>query len=470
MLKYIIEKEIRDILVSTKFTVTFIICSLLIILSFYTGAKNSQLAKAKYEAGLAENLRQLEGLTDWLSVRQFRVYLPPQPLEFLVSGVSNDIGRTAEISGRGEIPVEDSRFGDDPIFAVFRFLDIEFVFQIILSLFAILFAYDAVNGEKEKGTLRLTFSNSIPKDTFILGKLIGAFLALVIPLLVPVLIGTLLLPLMGIQLKGDEWLRYFLIILSGFLFTGAWLGMSVFISSLTEKSSTSFLYLMVIWIFAVMIIPRLSIIVSGAAIEVPALDEINSKKARFISQLWNEDREKISQFKPTTGNDMQATMMELNKFMRKNADERDKKTNEFSSRLNEERVNKENLMQKAAFTLSRISPASSYSFAVTGLAGTSIDLKTSFKKSVEDYQIQYANFIISKTGQNPGAGMRMMINDNNGEKPKNINPREIPEFKFKPVTSSALISDAFKDMGFLLFFNIVFFAGAFFSFRKYDVR
>ena len=68
MLKHIIEKEIRDILLSTKFTVTFTICSLLIILSFYTGAKNHQLAKAKYEAGLSENLRQLEGLTDRKSV------------------------------------------------------------------------------------------------------------------------------------------------------------------------------------------------------------------------------------------------------------------------------------------------------------------------------------------------------------------------------------------------------------------
>jgi hypothetical protein len=219
-----------------------------------------------------------------------------------------------------------------------------------------------------------------------------------------------------------------------------------------------------------MIIPRLSVIVSGAAVEVPALDEINSKKARYISQLWNEDREKISQFKPAAGADMQATMIELNKFMRKNADERDKKTKEFSSRLNEERENKENLMQKAAFTLSRISPASSYSFAVTGLAGTSIDLKSSFKKSVEDYQIEYANFIISKTGQNPGSAIRFRINDNNGEKPKNINPEEIPEFKFKPVFSSALVSGALKDMGLLLFFNIFFFAGAFFSFRKYDVR
>ena len=38
--------------------------------------------------------------------------------------------------------------------AGFRFLDLDFIFQIVLSLFAILFAYDTISGEKERGTLR----------------------------------------------------------------------------------------------------------------------------------------------------------------------------------------------------------------------------------------------------------------------------------------------------------------------------
>ena len=35
-------------------------------------------------------------------------------------------------------------------------LDLGFIIKIILSLFAILFTYDAVCGEKELGTLKLT--------------------------------------------------------------------------------------------------------------------------------------------------------------------------------------------------------------------------------------------------------------------------------------------------------------------------
>ena len=120
----------------------------------------------------------MEGLTDWTRVNSHRIFLPPQPLEVLVSGVSNDIGRTIEMSGRGELSANNSRFNDDPIFAVFRFLDLDFIFQIVLSLFAILFAFDAINGEKERGTLRLAFANAVPRDKYVLGKLTGSFLAL----------------------------------------------------------------------------------------------------------------------------------------------------------------------------------------------------------------------------------------------------------------------------------------------------
>ena len=203
MLKLLIEKELREIISSTKFAVTFGVCAVLILLAFYTGARNYQVSLAQYQAAKTENLRQLEGLTDWIMVRNHRIFLPPEPLAALVTGISNDIGRSTTVRGRGELASQDSRFNDEPIFAVFRFLDLDFIFQIVLSLFAILFAYDAINGEKERGTLRLTFANGIPRAQYLIGKMTGSFLALAIPVLLPILLGCLLLPLMGVHLVRD---------------------------------------------------------------------------------------------------------------------------------------------------------------------------------------------------------------------------------------------------------------------------
>ncbi|HMK39881.1 MAG TPA: hypothetical protein VK569_11100, partial [Bacteroidota bacterium] len=104
MLKLIIGKELRDIITSTKFTVSFAACASLILLAFFMGAAGYRADVARYEAARRENLKKMEGLTDWIMVRNNRILLPPRPLASLVAGVSNDIGRTTVVHGRGELP------------------------------------------------------------------------------------------------------------------------------------------------------------------------------------------------------------------------------------------------------------------------------------------------------------------------------------------------------------------------------
>jgi ABC-2 type transport system permease protein len=281
MWRTLVAKEARELLSTTKFATTFGVCAVLIILAFYVGAQNYRLAAEQHEASVAENVRQLEGMTDWLSLEQYRVFLPPSPLEALVTGVSSDIGRTAEVRSRGEISPEDSRFNEDPIFAVFRFLDLNFIFQVVLSLFAILLGYDAISGEKERGTLRLTFANALPRATFILAKLLGSFITLSIALVAAMLAGCLLLPVFGVTLSGEEWMRLGLVLVTGLLYFGAFLALSVWVSAMTHRTSSAFLVLVVLWIGTAMIIPRTSVLLAGRAVDVPSVDEISAQKATF---------------------------------------------------------------------------------------------------------------------------------------------------------------------------------------------
>ncbi len=433
MLELILRKELLETIHSKRFIWTFLICSLLILLTFYIGAQNYHLSVFRYEAAKAENLRKMEGVTDWLMVRSHRIFLPPDPLEVLVTGVSNDIGRTVEVMGRGELTASGSRYNEDPLFAVFRFLDLDFIFQIVLSLFAIFFAYNAINGEKEAGTLRLSLANSVPKDQFILGKLLGSFLALGLPLLLPILLGCLLLPLLGVPLNGQEWFRLGLIILTGFFYFGIFLTLSIFISSMTERSSSAFLYLLVIWILMVFIIPRASVLIAGRMVEVPSVDELAFQKNRFQSQLWLEDQDKIGKYKAPGIKDPEKMATEFHKYMQDLADEREKKSSELAERLNEERRIKQSEQEWLALGLARISPAALFSLAVTNLAGTSLMLKEHFAKEVKGYQPTYRQFMIEKTGMNPGRGMMIfrIRDDDSEEKPKLIDPKELPAFLYK---------------------------------------
>jgi ABC-type transport system involved in multi-copper enzyme maturation permease subunit len=477
MLKLIIEKEIRDIIGSTKFIITFAVCAVFVILSFYSGVANYKTSMAQYEAAKAENIRQIEGLTDWFEVQSTRIFLPPQPLAVLVSGVSNDIGRTTEVEGRGDLVALDSKYGEEPIFATFRFLDLEFLFQVVLSLFAILLGFDSISGEKERGTLRLTFANAVPRATYILGKLTGSALALAVPLSCPIAIGALLLPIFGIPMAGSDWGRLALVVLVGMLYLTALLSLSILVSAMTHRSSNSFLILLLIWIGSVMIIPRAAVVLAGRAVTVPSLDEINTQKAKFATQLFAEDRKNMLAYVPTKssseGGCASTAMTEFNQFMETLADERDQKKLEFGGRLDEERFNRQRQQERWGFNLARFSPAASLSLAMSAFSGTSLDLKNNYHNNTLAYQQSFAQFQKEKLGTTPFARMRRMTYDSNAsekEKPKPINTNELPVFDFKPISLSASIAAAIVDTGLLVLFNLIFFAGAFAAFLRYDFR
>ncbi len=471
MFKLIVEKELREILGSAKFAVTFGISSILLLLTFYIGARNFQVSTAQYEAATRENLRKLDGLSEWDEVRNFRIYLPPEPVSSLVMGVSNDIGRTSDIRGSGEITAKDSRYGEDPVYAVFRFLDLNFIFQIVLSLFAILFAYDAVNGEKERGTLRLTLANAVPRGTYIAGKIAGSFIALAVPLLVPILLGALLLIIMRIPLSPEDWMRFALVVAAGYLYFGVFLSMSLFVSSVAEKTSTSFLLLLVVWIFSVMIIPRTAVLLAGRAVDVPAVDELVSQKSRYSASLWQEHRKKLAEFRAPENTPMEEVMNKFQEFMSDLGAERDEKMDAFSHRLNEQRENAQLVQENLAFGLARISPSAVFSLLSTSISATGVHLKDEYKRQAEQYQKQYAEFMKGKTGRNPSGGFvfRMSMDDDQQEK-KKINTAEMPVFGFEQPPVRAALGSIVMDFGILALFNMVFFAGAFLAFLRFDPR
>ncbi|MCK5147514.1 ABC transporter permease [bacterium] len=470
MIKLIIRKELKEVIGSPKFIASFVVSSILILLTFYIGAQNHHRNVSRYEAVMTANLRKMEGLTDWMRVNNHRIFLPPQPLEALVNGVSNDIGRTVQMHGQGELTARSSRFNDDPVFAVFRFLDLDFVFQIVLSLFAILFAYDAINGEKERGTLRLTFASDVPRATYILGKWLGSFLAVGIPLLIPILLGGICLPIFGVVLSGVEWIRLGLIVLAGLLYFGVFLSLALLFSVSTHRPSNAFLGLLVSWILLVMIIPRTAVLLAGRAVDVPSIDDHNFQKAQFRSQLWDEDREKMRNFSTGDATDSQGVMGKFNEFMSELSRDRQEKMDELAARLNGERRLKQNSQQAVAFAMARISPSAVFSLAASRLSDTSLDQKAHFLDEAAGYQKTYAEFKKEKTGMNMGSGMVMMFFSGDEEEKKPIDVNELPKFDYHPTQLGDAVSSALFDMGLLVIFNLLFFAGTFVKFMRYDVR
>ena len=219
MLRDIIKKEILDNITSPKFVFTFLLCTILILLSVFTGVTNYTAEKKEYTESVAFNKQTMESQRDYTSLASnIRINKPPQVLGTIVNGVEEAVGRIAPINIAADPNLVESKYESNPVFAVFGALDLMFIVKIVLSLFAILFTYDAIVGEKERGTLKLALSNNVPRDRLILGKAIGGYISLLLPLLIPLLLSLIILLLTpDLALNKADWSRLFFIFLMFFL-------------------------------------------------------------------------------------------------------------------------------------------------------------------------------------------------------------------------------------------------------------
>ena len=474
MLKILLEKELREIIYSTKFAITFGVAAVLLLLSFYVGIRNYQESIREFEAAKTTNSTNIASLTDWRSV-QHRVFRKPQPLQVLVNGVTNDVGRTTDMRASGELNLINSRFSADPLFAVFRFLDLNFVVIIVFSLFAILFGYDAINGEKEAGTLKLVFANKVSRASFILSKLLGSLIALGVPLLIPLLVGCLMLLGFGIPMSGAEWTRLFLLLAAGLLCFGVFLTLSIMISSLVARSSVSFLLSLVVWIFSVLIIPKGSVVLASQIISAPNMDAIESQKRKFSADQMQRRMQATQNYFSSRSMSMDTGFVSaMGAFQDSLQKAYEKERLDFYGRLNEDWRNKKDWQGQWAFGFSRISPTAIFQIAAMNLAGTDVEMKYRYQAELNRYQEGYAKFLQSKIGTTADfirVVIRRYSNDQSEEeKPKPLNPVEVPDFIDQPRDLGGTVAASLLDVGLLVILNALFFGGAFFAFLKFDLR
>lgn len=477
MLKTLIEKELKAILLSPKFVSVFSVCSILVVLSVYLEIEEYQTGVRHYETINSQLDQQTKELTSWSSVR-LNIVRSPDPMHIFVTGINNDIGRQSPIIRGDIIKLYGSRYSDQLLFAIFRSLDLMFIVQVVLSLFAILFTYDSICGERDAGTLKLNFANPIPRTTYILAKIAGSWLGLMIPLIIPLAIGVVLVFIYRIPMTTAHWIRFFLLIFISGLYLSFFICLGVLFSSLSKAPSSSFLYLLVIWICFVLIIPRAGVMIAGQFLSVPTAAEISAKlteKQREISRQLTEwmseySKEINSRMASLSDVDQQKKANELteqySKDVTKKFAEFNQEIDKYHISLNEEWRNRKVEQEMLGFSLSRFSPASAFQLATMELSGTGLSLKTEYEDQLQAYK-EIFNTFIAKKEDKAGGIFRQLSDEKN---PENIDIREIPEFRFANRSLSQVMQITIIDIGILAFYILITIAGTFIAFIRYDVR
>jgi ABC-type transport system involved in multi-copper enzyme maturation permease subunit len=403
--------------------------------------------------------------------------------------VNKDVGRLYLISSFQFIKLRNSIYSDDPIFAVFRFIDLTFIFTVVLSLFAILFTYDAINGEREHGTLQLTFANALSRPQYLLGKFLGAWLGLVAPLSIPILLGILLVLLFQIPMAAMHWARVGALLGISFLFFTCFVALGLLISTLTKRSSISFLVALVVWVLSVLIIPRAAIMAAGQIVRVPSVAEIEAQQDGFERDQWQKLTQQLQErwqqrsaaMAGMTASEREAYQNEHEwKWMQeedKNRKAVQKDIEQNALKLREELRNRKINQEKLAFSLSRFSPASAYQLAAMNLAGTDVALKTRYEDAMQQFREVFNTAVTKKREAEGGTdGVQIRWSSDTGMKIKMgrdggaLNVSDLPRFSAPQVSFSEALTPAIVDFGLLGIYAILGFAGAFVAFLRYDVR
>jgi ABC-type transport system involved in multi-copper enzyme maturation permease subunit len=488
MLSLLVTKELRAMLHSPKFTTTFAVASVLILLSLFIGVQEYRAASKAYDAALQLTDQNLHSESSWMRLGT-RVYREPDPMQVFVGGTVNDIGRVSPIGQYENVKLTHSPYADDPLFAIFRTIDFAFIVTVVLSLFAVLFTYDAINGEREAGTLQLTFANPVPRARFILAKLIGSWLGLAVPLIIPVLLGLLYVLLCRVPLTGDHWWRLGLLgVVSLLLFT-FFVVFGVLVSCLTRHSAVSFLLSLVVWVALVLIAPRAAVMAAGWVRPVPSVAEVEGQREAFakdahekqMQRLMSAWRSRNAQMDGMPGAERDKFREEhMPGWMAEGEEDRSRMEMEidaYSVRLNEDLRNRRQSQEDLAFALSRISPAATYQAAAMLLAGTDVSLKSRYEDAMRAYRTRFTEFTGKKQKETGNTGGFSITVDTEGgvklSSPRDggvLDLSELPAFVTPRTMLRDIANGLVLDAGALILASLLAYAGALWAFTRFDVR
>ena len=484
MFKTLLVKELRNVFASPKFTATFAVCSVLILLAIATGYSQYRSFERQQSTLRELTNQELSEQTRWFGLSQ-RALRPTDPLQVFATGSHQDIGRYSAIHANQDVDLRNSVYEENSILAVFRHLDLTYVIQVVLTLFALIFTYDAISGERESGVLRLVAAHAVPRSRYIGAKILGSILGLGVPLLIPLLLGLLILMLLGVPLASDTALRLGLFLGASALLFVFFIVFGVLVSTSTRHSSSSFLVGLSAWVLMVLIVPRLGVLTAAEIAPVPSPAEIASQKdgfAREANASLEQGRQaawadRMQQFEGLDEASRQAIEDENMWTWMQEDDEARREVQEeiaaLGGQLEEGLRNQQRRQEAIALGLSRWSPPSAFRSVVMRLAQTHVDLAERSENSMRQYREQFRNYQLEKDP----AGGAMTIRSNGDRETSSgdsgsdrLDLSDMPLFQPPKPDLPAILAATLPDITLLLVMTLLCYGLAVYRFAHYDPR
>ena len=294
MMFTLIRRELLDNLMTFRFAAAVFITLLLVVVVTAVLIQDYERRLDSYTDSIETHRQQLRRWQTY-SPGMGRLYVdrPPNPLSLFNVGLDKRLGNKIRVSHSFVPSLWDAEMdsSDNSFLNIFSSIDIVFIFEVVLSLLALIFAYDALAGERERGTLRLVLTHPVRRGHILLAKYTSAMLCLLVPLLMSLLLAVILLTTStSIALTAEDFLRIGGIVVSSFVYLSLFYLIGLLISSVTRRTGTALMLSMFIWGFLVLVYPNmiLATIVPQDPSGARAASALNE-----IKQIYEElDRER----------------------------------------------------------------------------------------------------------------------------------------------------------------------------------
>jgi ABC-type transport system involved in multi-copper enzyme maturation permease subunit len=472
MIRQIIHKELLENLLSFRFILSLVLIILLFAVSGFVFVSKYKQQSRDYWEKTNENLEGLSTQTRQLYRIAFykqSIWRGPKPLALCTEGFEKSLPNCftfnifdsdlPEVRGQGNFTLSH-----------FSSIDWVFIVSVILSFLALVFTYDSVSGEKEAGTMRQMLANTIPRYEVLVGKYFGVVLTIGIPLFIGLLISLIIVVASNVAVIGGlDWSKILIIILISFLYLSIFILMGMFVSSRTAYPANSMVMLLLVWVVLVILIPSFGRIISEVSGEAPNPAELERRLVEIRTDVWSNSERYGERAGNWTGN--------VNHPMN-NPPARARLKNASANAQNKAREDYHNKMMAQALVgrnLTCFSPTVIYQRASETIAGTGINHVISLQSQIKEYQANLKEYIRNEDAKDP-LSLHLIFPETSSVRAWRTishNPVDfanVPKFQERNLALGQSLKLAIWDIGLLALFNLAFFAGAFVSFLRYDVR
>ena len=492
----IIQREFVSNVLTSRFMIGFIVCLMSTAAAVFVQVEDYEKRLAAYHVALQEHQEETR-TWDLYSQINPKAHRKPNPLSIFNVGMEKSGADMVSIELATPIWEKEAQKqgSDNPFLSIFLSVDLTFVFKIVLSALAILFAYNTISGEWEDGTLKLVLSNPIPRDVLVIGKYLGGILSLFPIVVVSFTVGIVIASASpATDFNVSDLLRLIMVLVVSLLYVSICYLLGLLLSVWTKEAATTLILSMFIW--GILTIVH-SNVATFAVSKFPLHKSQPEKEDRQqIQQIWKGFKEQRDAYvlnmigyehiisaipfegtisvgldtsspgdlgfkefytiKPLHKADV-SKFQEILGYQEPLRIDYANKTEEILKQR--EAVSERN--KQFASDVSRISFADVYRFAVGAITGTDRENYNNFMGQARGYKRQIVDYLASKKA----FSARAWFSSDKGAAAFT----DLPVFRHQHNALFESFSRAAGDIFILLAWNIILFMGTYLSFLRYDM-